>query len=113
MCLCIEGAMVSQYADSGTNRAGLGVGVAALYVFLVFYALGMEAASWVIPSEIFPNFIRAKGYAVAAATKSAINLVYLQVTRWGLRSWGGGILWYVFSYLFTYCLSVVYWVVTD
>lgn len=80
--------MVAQYADEGTNRAGLGVGVAALYVFLLFFALGMDAASWVILSEVFPNFIRAKGYAVAVATKSAINLVYLQVTPMGFARLG-------------------------
>lgn len=80
--------MVAQYADEGTNTAGLGVGVAALYVFLLFFALGMDAASWVVLSEIFPNFIRAKGYAVAVATKSAINLVYLQVTPMGFARLG-------------------------
>lgn len=72
--------MVAQYAEAGTNKAGLGVGVAALYIFLVFFSLGMDAASWVVLSEIFPNFIRAKGYAVAVSAKSLINLVYLQVT---------------------------------
>lgn len=72
--------MVAQYAEAGTNKAGLGVGVAALYIFLVFFSFGMDAASWVVLSEIFPNFIRAKGYAVAVSAKSLINLVYLQVT---------------------------------
>lgn len=40
-CLIIEAAMVAQYAAAGTNKAGLGVGVAAFYVFLAFYSVGM------------------------------------------------------------------------
>lgn len=34
--------MVAQYAAAGTNKAGLGVGVAAFYVFLAFYSVGMS-----------------------------------------------------------------------
>lgn len=33
--------MVAQYAAAGTNKAGLGVGVAAFYVFLAFYSVGV------------------------------------------------------------------------
>jgi hypothetical protein len=40
-CLIVEAAMVAQYAAAGTNKAGLGVGVAAFYVFLAFYSVGV------------------------------------------------------------------------
>ena len=80
--------MVAQYADAGTNKAGLGVGVAAFYVFLVFFAIGLDAAGWVMLSEIFPNFIRAKGYALAVASQSLADIIYLQVTPEGFANLG-------------------------
>ncbi|KAH8702278.1 general substrate transporter [Talaromyces proteolyticus] len=88
VCLCIEAAMVAEYAEAGTNKAGLGVGVAALFAFLLFFSMGMDAATWVIISEIFPNFIRAKGIALAVASKSAINILYLQFTPQGFSNLG-------------------------
>lgn len=69
--------MVAQYAEVGTNKAGLGFGVAALYTFLVFFAIGLDAAGWVLLSEIFPNFIRAKGYALAVSSQSVADIVFL------------------------------------
>lgn len=80
--------MVGIYADAGTNKAGLGVGVCALYVFLVFFALGLDAAGWVLISEIFPTFIRAKGFALSVASQSIADIVYLQVTPQGFANLG-------------------------
>ena len=39
VCLIIEAAMVAEYADEGTNKAGLGVGVAMFYLFLAVYSV--------------------------------------------------------------------------
>jgi hypothetical protein len=38
--LIVEAAIVAQFAEAGTNKAALGVGVAAFYVFLAFYSVG-------------------------------------------------------------------------
>lgn len=78
--LCIEAAMVSLYATAGTNKAGLGVGICAFFVFLVFYAVGVDAAGFVWLSEIFPNFIRTKGLALAVTSIAITDVIYLQVT---------------------------------
>lgn len=75
--LCIEAAMISLYAAAGTNKAGLGVGVAAFYVFLVIYSLGIDVAGVVFYSELFPNHIRAKGVALCVMSIALTDLVYL------------------------------------
>lgn len=88
VCLCVESAIVAQYAEAGTNKIGLGFGVAALYTFLFFYAVGLDAAGFVLLSEIFPNFIRAKGYALAVSSSSLADIIFLQVTPQGFANLG-------------------------
>lgn len=105
--LSIEAAMISLYAEAGTNKAGLGVGVAAFYVFLIIYSLGgalrrpfpstktfqlcqlyhandwiciVDVAGVVFYSELFPNHIRAKGVALCVMSIALTDLVYLQAT---------------------------------
>lgn len=77
--LILETAMVSCFAEQGTNKAGLRMGVAATYLFLFIYAFGVDVAGGVFYSEIFPNHIRAKGLALTVAALALTNLVYLQV----------------------------------
>jgi MFS family permease len=79
-CLIVEAAMVATYAAAGTNKAGLGVGVAAFYIFLAFYSVGVDVAGVVFYSELFPNHIRAKGICLSIATIALTDLVYLQAT---------------------------------
>jgi sugar porter (SP) family MFS transporter len=80
LCLCIEAAMVALYADAGTNKAGLGVGVAAFYLFIIFYSFGVDVAGVVFYSELFPNHIRAKGVSLCMMSIALTDLVYLQAT---------------------------------
>ncbi|KAH0847249.1 MFS transporter, SP family, sugar:H+ symporter [Fonsecaea pedrosoi] len=79
VCLVIEAAMVALYADTGENKAGLGVAVAATYMFAVFYDPGIDANSAVFFSEIFPNHIRPKGATICYVVFALTDLVYLQV----------------------------------
>lgn len=80
VCLIIEAAMVAEYADEGTNKAGLGVAVAAFYVFLAVYSVGIDVAGVCFYSEIFPNNMRSKGICLSMATIAITDLVYLQAT---------------------------------
>lgn len=59
--LSIECAMVAEYAAAGTNKAGLSMGVAAFYLFLAVYSVGIDVAGVTFYSELFPNNMRAKG----------------------------------------------------
>lgn len=77
-CLCIVSAMVAEFGGTD-NKAGLGVGVAALYIYLVFFAIGVDAPTYVYMGEIFPSHIRAKGLAGGITTYALIAIVYLQV----------------------------------
>lgn len=61
VCLIIEAAMVATYAAAGTNKAGLAMGVAAFYLFLAVYSVGIDVAGVTFYSEVFPNNMRSKG----------------------------------------------------
>jgi MFS family permease len=86
--LVILVAMVAVYAPSGTNKVGLGFGVTALYLIVIFYCLGVEAVGSVFYSEIFPNNIRAKGVSFTVFVNSLTNLVYLEAAPTALHNIG-------------------------
>jgi MFS family permease len=44
VCLILEAAMVANFAEAGTNKAGLRMGVAAAYLFLLVYSIGIDVA---------------------------------------------------------------------
>ena len=52
--LILEAAMVATYAEAGTNKAGLRMGVAAAYLFLMVYSVGIDVAGVVSqPGQIW------------------------------------------------------------
>lgn len=82
-CLIVEAAIIATFATPipvVPNTAALKAGVAAFYVFLLFYGCGIDVAGVVFYSEIFPNHLRAKGVAMSIAVIALTDLVYLQVT---------------------------------
>ncbi|KAK5313084.1 hypothetical protein LTR93_011079 [Exophiala xenobiotica] len=87
ICLAIEAAMVSCFAEQGSNKAGLGMGVAAAYLFVTIYSI-VDVAGVVYFSELFPNHIRAKGVALAIGTYAVTDLVYLEVAATAFRNIG-------------------------
>ena len=76
--LIIEAAMSATFAETGSANLGR-AGVAAAYLFLAFYSVGIDVAGVVFYSELFPNHVRTKGIALSIATISLTDLVYLQV----------------------------------
>lgn len=96
--------MVALYATgptAGQNRAGLGVGVAAFYLFLLVYSIGIDVCGVVWYSEVFPNHIRAKGICLSIAVIALTDLVYLQATATAFQNIG----WRF--YLLFICISTV------
>ena len=77
--LSIEAAMSAAYAGTA-QTAGLNTGVAALFLFVFFYALGVDVGMLVFFGEIYPNHMRAKGMTATLAILCLLDLVYLQVT---------------------------------
>ena len=87
--LILEAAMVATYAETNSgNQAGLQMGVAAAYLFLAVYSVGVDVAGVVFYSELFPNHIRAKGIALSIAVIALTDLVYLQATATAFASIG-------------------------
>lgn len=78
--LILEAAMVASFGEAGTNKSGLRMGVAAAYLFLAVYSVGVDVAGVVFYSELFPNHIRAKGISLSIAVIALTDLVYLQAT---------------------------------
>ncbi|RVX68249.1 hypothetical protein B0A52_07252 [Exophiala mesophila] len=81
VCLSIEAAMVASFTGEGQphSTAGLHMGVAALYMFIFMYAVGVDVAGIVFFGEMFPNHIRGKGFSLSVSTKALTDLVYLEV----------------------------------
>jgi hypothetical protein len=88
VALAILTAMQAVYAPSGTNKVGLGWAVAALFLIVVFYCLGVEACGAPFYTEIFPTHIRAKGVCFCVFVNSASNLLYLEVAPTALQTIG-------------------------
>jgi hypothetical protein len=80
MSLILLAAMVASFGKEATNKAGLRMGVAATYIFLLFYSVGVDVAGYVFYSELFPTQMRTKGLAIVIATIALADLVYLEVT---------------------------------
>lgn len=77
--LCVFAAMVAE-EQKQDNMGLVGVGMAALFTFLLFYAAGIDAATWVYTAEIFPSHMRSKALAVSVSIAASTSLAYLQVT---------------------------------
>lgn len=71
--------MVNQYAYAD-NVAGKNAGVAFLYLFLFFYASGIDVGTYVYLGEMFPNHIRVKGVGLALGSLNVTATILLSVT---------------------------------
>lgn len=86
--LIVEACAV-KYFTGHPERESLGkLGVAALYLFNVFYNLGVDVGGNVYYAEVFPNHIRSKGVALANLVLALTDLVYLQVTPYAFNNIG-------------------------
>ncbi|KAL2826242.1 general substrate transporter [Aspergillus cavernicola] len=79
VCVLLEAIMVALYADSD-NTAGKNTGVALLYIFLLFYASGIDVGTYVYIGEMFPNHLRVKGIAISLSSLTMTATIYLTVT---------------------------------
>lgn len=77
--LSVFAATIAEFEKHNTMGT-LGVGMAALFAFLLFYAAGVDAPTYVFMTEIFPSHMRSKGMAIAVGIYAFSAIVYLQVT---------------------------------
>lgn len=81
MMLAICMALSSQYGSrSNDNQAGARAAIAFIFLYSMSYAIFFNAMIWVVPSELFPFFLRSKGLAFAVFTKAIVAIVLSQIT---------------------------------
>ena len=77
-------------SDSGsTNQAGARASIAFIFLYSFCYAVFFNAMIWVVPSELLPTILRAKGLAFAVFSKAVVAIVLSQITPLAIRdvSW--------------------------
>ncbi|RSL63850.1 hypothetical protein CEP53_004283 [Fusarium sp. AF-6] len=74
-------ALSAEYGTSDNeNQDGARAAIAAIFIYSMSYAVFFNAMIWVVPSELFPFFLRTKGLAFAVASKSVVAIVLSQIT---------------------------------
>ncbi|KEF53482.1 uncharacterized protein A1O9_10457 [Exophiala aquamarina CBS 119918] len=110
VALCIESALVAIYATPvpqvDPNMAGIRAAVAMLYVFQVFYGMGIDVPLWPYCAELFPNHVRAKGMAVCTTTVALPSLVYLEVASTAFANIG----WKFYMVFISICSVGLIWI---
>lgn len=71
--------LVIKYGGT-TNKVGAGVAVAFLFLFITFFAPGIDVTSYVCGAEIFPTYMRARGLSVTIATYFAFAALYVSIS---------------------------------
>jgi sugar porter (SP) family MFS transporter len=79
IALCMGLSAVYGTGDN-ENAAGARAAIAAIFIYSMCYAIFFNAMIWVVPSELFPFFLRTKGLAFAVAAKSVTAIVLSQIT---------------------------------
>jgi hypothetical protein len=79
LAICM--ALSSQYGSTGNgNASGARAAIAFIFIYSMCYAIFFNAMIWVVPSELFPFFLRSKGLAFAVFSKAVVAIVLSQVT---------------------------------
>ncbi|KAF1991014.1 MFS sugar transporter [Aulographum hederae CBS 113979] len=77
--LILETAMIATYVTGSqtTNLAGQRVALFAIFFFVFFYGLFVDAASFIYSAEILPTNIRSRGVAMATTTYFTMCITYV------------------------------------
>jgi hypothetical protein len=65
---------------AGGNQDGARAAIAFIFIYSFCYAVFFNAMIWVVPSELFPFFLRTKGLAFAVFAKAVVAIVLSQIT---------------------------------
>ncbi|KAL0932411.1 sugar transporter [Colletotrichum truncatum] len=83
LCMALSAVYGSK---SNENAAGARAAIGAIFIYSMCYAIFFNAMVWVVPSELFPFFLRTKGLAFAVATKSVTAIILSQITPLAIAS---------------------------
>jgi len=73
-------ALSAQFPAGTTNITGARAAIAFIFIYSFGYAVFFNAMVWVVPSELFPFFLRSKGLGLAVFSKAVTAIVLSQVT---------------------------------
>ncbi|KAE8325834.1 general substrate transporter [Aspergillus sergii] len=80
-------ALSAVYGDaSGGNLSGARAAIAMIFLYSCAYAVFFNAMVWVVPSELFPFFLRSTGLGLAVFSKSVAAIVLSQITPTALEN---------------------------
>lgn len=78
--LAVLMALSAQYGSTKKDTPGGRAAIAMIFLFSLAYAIFFNAMIWVVPSELFPFFLRSKGLAFAVFSKAVAAIVLSQIT---------------------------------
>lgn len=87
--------------QTGQITAGGYVGVVSVYIYAFGWSFGWSVIPWVVPSEIFPNRIRAISMSSIFAFQWLLNFAITRSTPYmmlNLNKWGAYLIFAVFTF---------------
>ncbi|KAK7425696.1 hypothetical protein QQZ08_007795 [Neonectria magnoliae] len=83
--LCM--ALSTEYGTKDNqNQSGARAVIAAIFIYSMCYAILFNAMIWLVPSELFPFFLRTRGLAFSVASKFVVAVVLSQITPLAIAS---------------------------
>ncbi|RFU24186.1 hypothetical protein B7463_g12152, partial [Scytalidium lignicola] len=84
VCLVGETVITAVFVDTGsTNKVGLGFGVFFIFLYVMFYAVCLDATQYLIPSEIFPMEVRSFGMSFSVMGQWLSAMIWLLAAPYG------------------------------
>ncbi|KAL4874356.1 putative hexose carrier protein [Aspergillus karnatakaensis] len=75
-------------SEDNTNMSGARAAIAMIFLYSCGYAVFFNATIWVVPSELFPFFLRSTGLGLAVFSKSVAAIVLSQITPTAMENVG-------------------------
>lgn len=85
ICMALS---ASYGSTSSTNIGGARAAIAMIFLYSCGYAVFFNATIWVVPSELFPFFLRSTGMGLAVFTKAVAAIILSQITPTALQNVG-------------------------
>jgi dipeptide/tripeptide permease len=75
-------------SENNSNLSGARAAIAMIFIYSCGYAVFFNATIWVVPSELFPFFLRSTGMGLAVFSKSVAAIVLSQITPTAMENVG-------------------------
>ncbi|KAF9894127.1 hypothetical protein FE257_009100 [Aspergillus nanangensis] len=85
ICMALS---ASYGSESSGNISGARAAIAMIFLYSCGYAVFFNATIWVVPSELFPFFLRSTGMGLAVFSKAVAAIVLSQITPTALENVG-------------------------